>query len=141
MFNSLSEQVKERNKMIDTEKYSIDALRDRMPFRVPDGYFEDFTEDFMCHLPKKTASEAKVISFYDRIKPWLFLAAMFVGIIVLFKVFNKTSDISREANSGILSSIIVEIEETEDADFLEYIEELYGNKYAVTYVFDYYLID
>jgi len=127
--------------MIDTEKYRIDELRDRQPFRVPDRYFEDFTDDLMRRLPKKTVADTKVISFYDRIKPWLYMAAMFIGVIVLFKVFNKTSEISKDANTGILSAIKVDIDETEDDDFLEYIEELYGNKNAVTYVFDYYLID
>jgi len=126
---------------MDMEKYKIDELRDRQPFRVPDGYFENFTEDFMSRLPEKIASDAKVISFYDRIKPWLYVAAMFVGLIFLFNIFTKTSEITKEMNNGVLTAINVDLEETEDADFLDYIEDLYGDKYAVSYIFDYYLID
>ena len=122
------------------ENKSLDELRDRQPFRVPERYFEDFTADLMHRIPPKMTAETKVISFYDRIKPWLYLAAMFIGIIVLFNIFSKTSDSDKDVNKG-LSSVSVVLEEAEDADFLEYIEELYGDKYAMTYFFDYYLPD
>ena len=123
-----------------TEKNIADELRGRQPFRVPDGYFESFTGDFMRSLPKKAAPEARVISFYDRLKPWLYMAAMFAGIIVLFNVFHKTS-VNHIEEKPVLSSINVGIEEGDDAEFLEFFEELYVDKYAISYIIDDYLID
>jgi len=125
--------------MIETEKSFLDELRDRQPFRVPEGYFEGFTDDFMSRLPKKTAPEVKVISLYDRIKPWLYLAATFAGIIVLFNIFNKTSEIAMDDKSASTSIQVNGEEDVDDDEFLEFIMDLY----AVKTVHDYgdYLFD
>jgi hypothetical protein len=122
--------------MFDEGKNRIDELRDRQPFRVPEGYFEGFTDDFMRRLPQRKASETKVISLYDRIKPWLYIAAVFAGIIILFNIFTKTFDSNNEANKGFFLSAKAVLEENEDADFLEYLEELYVDKYAISFVMD-----
>ena len=126
--------------MINKGKNIEDELRGRQPFRVPDSYFEDFTSDFMSRLPEKTVSRVKVISFYDRVKPWLYMAAMFAGIIVLFNVFNKSSGISDEEKPA-LSSIFVHVDEGDDADFLDFFEEMYVDKYAISRIIDDYLIE
>ena len=116
-----------------------DELGSRQPFRVPDGYFEGFTDDFMRSLPKRVAPEAKMISFYDRIKPWLYMAAMFLGVIVLFNIFNKPSGISEKEKPAL--SIYVGVDEGDDNEFLDFFEELYVDKYALSYIIDDYLID
>ena len=113
-----------RIEMTDTEKNRIDELRDRQPFRVPEGYFEGFTEDFMCRLPKRIATETKVVSFYERVKPWLYMAAMFAGIIILFNVISKSSGTAKDT---VQSSIHVGLESEDDAEYLEYIEDMYAS--------------
>ena len=57
------------------------------PYKVPEGYFEQFHEQLMRRLPEATseaAPEAK-ITLMTRIKPLLYLAAMFVGIVFLMQ--------------------------------------------------------
>ena len=59
----------------------------KTPYKVPEGYFEQFHERLMSSLPEvtpETAPEAK-ITLMTRIKPLLYLAAMFVGIIFLMQ--------------------------------------------------------
>ena len=59
----------------------------KTPYKVPEGYFEHFHEQLMSRLPEVTpeaAPEAK-ITLMTRIKPLLYLAAMFVGIIFLMQ--------------------------------------------------------
>ena len=59
----------------------------KTPYKVPEGYFEQFHEQLMSRLPEATpeaAPEAK-ITLMTRIKPLLYLAAMFVGIIFLMQ--------------------------------------------------------
>ena len=112
--------------MFETEKNILDELRDRRPFRVPEGYFEGFTEDFMSRLPKKTAPEAKVITLYDRVKPWLYLAATFAGIIILFNIFNKSSESAKDDNT-VPTSVRATVEEVDDEDFFEFINDLYAD--------------
>jgi len=121
--------------MIETEKNIIDELRDRQPFRVPEGYFEGFTDDFMSRLPKKVTHETKVISLYDRAKPWLYLAAIFAGIIILFNIFNKSPEISKDETT-IVSSINVDIEEVDDDEFLDLFVDMYAMSHLDDYLFD-----
>ncbi len=59
----------------------------KTPYKVPEGYFEQFHEQLMSRLPEATpeaAPEAK-ITLMTRIKPLLYLAAMFVGIVFLMQ--------------------------------------------------------
>ena len=126
--------------MTEKGKNIIDELRDRQPFRVPERYFDDFTGDFLRSLPRKLTPEEKKISFYDRVKPWLYLAAMIVGIIVLFNIFHQTTETTVE-KKPVLSSINVDIEEEDDDEFFDYIKDQYADKYAFSYIFDDYLID
>lgn len=57
-------------------------------FRVPDGYFENLTSEVMSRLPEK---ETPVIikrepTKWERIKPWLYMTAMFVGAALIIRV-------------------------------------------------------
>lgn len=60
------------------------------PFKVPEGYFEDFTRNLMAQLPEKASLEEEQpepsITPWQRIKPLLYLAAMFIGMIVCVRV-------------------------------------------------------
>lgn len=62
------------------------------PFKVPEGYFEDFASNLMAQLPTKEEMtvEAELaeprITPWQRIKPWIYLAAMFIGTIVCVRV-------------------------------------------------------
>ena len=48
------------------------------PFTVPEGYFQDFSEKLMEQLPEKEVMPEPEIRMWDRIKPWVYMAAMFV---------------------------------------------------------------
>ncbi len=54
------------------------------PFTVPEGYFEHLTQTVMDRLPERrfTTPEPQHISMWQRVKPWIYLAAMFCGIMV-----------------------------------------------------------
>lgn len=64
------------------------------PFTVPEGYFEQFTEKLMGQLPDTTHNaeerDTPVISLWQRVKPWIYLAAMFSGVMFSAKVFLGT---------------------------------------------------
>lgn len=58
------------------------------PFRVPDHYFEDFTQELMNKLPEKEPMLAMPEpTLWQRVKPWIYMTAMFVGIMLSVKVF------------------------------------------------------
>ena len=62
----------------------------RNPFLVPDDYFRTFAQELMNNLPEKdsilTMSEP---TLWQRVKPWLYMTAMFVGIMLTVRIFVK----------------------------------------------------
>src|SRR5690554_3519388 len=50
------------------------------PFKVPENYFAQFNEDIINRLPEKEFYAPKQVPLWDKVKPWIYLAAMFVGM-------------------------------------------------------------
>lgn len=77
-----------------------DLLKDKYGkdtgFRVPDGYFKELESRILDNLPpQKVVPEKLSTSRWDRMKPYLYLAAMFCGIWLMMKVFHNVSDTGR----------------------------------------------
>lgn len=53
---------------------------------VPEGYFENFTDRMMAKIPQE---EPKVVelTWWQRVKPYTYLAAMFAGAWLLLNIF------------------------------------------------------
>lgn len=70
------------------------------PFSVPEGYFEDFTKQLMDRLPEQTISAPTEtrITTWQRIKPWLYMAAMFCGLMFGFNYITRNADSAANAN-------------------------------------------
>ena len=64
------------------------------PFTVPDGYFEGLTNRVMDNLPEKPVPEYKLkpLTRWDKAKPSVYLAAMFVGAAIIIKVLGYMRD-------------------------------------------------
>lgn len=57
------------------------------PFRVPDGYFENFASNLMERLPEKEKVErSRKATPWEKVRPLLYMAAMFVGAMLLIRV-------------------------------------------------------
>lgn len=57
-------------------------------FHVPEGYFENFTSEIMNRLPEKEKLTVgkKESTMWERVKPWAYMAAMFVGAALIIRV-------------------------------------------------------
>ena len=114
---------------------SLDELKGQNPFKVPKGYMEGLTEQIMAGIPDVSHVETKVISLRDRIRPWLYLAAAFAGLLILFKVFfNPASqDTDQQENTSsylqawILGDLLQDITD-DDLDYLEFLENQYFDR-------------
>lgn len=62
-------------------KNTLNEIGNRNPFEVPDNYFADFANQMDEKIGFK---KPKLIQL---MKPWLYMAAMFMGIFVLGNVF------------------------------------------------------
>lgn len=57
------------------------------PFNVPDGYFDNFSRELMNKLPEKEqVAYQENPTTWQRIKPWVYMAAMFCGLMFTVRV-------------------------------------------------------
>ncbi len=80
---------------------------------VPDGYFADFSKRMAANLPHQTWEDAptqRVIhrTTWQKIRPYVYLAAMFMGIWCMLKMFDMMHPTSRLdiADNPVLTSAI-----------------------------------
>ena len=122
---------------MNKKENTLDRLKGKQPFRVPDGYMEGLTNRIMESLPEPPVMEAESVSLVERIRPWLYLAAVFAGMGLFFKAIigvdsaredtlSDTLLVRSEVPSASLEAIESEATQ-EEADYLEYIEERYAN--------------
>mgnify|MGYP001368963277 FL=1 len=57
------------------------------PFTVPEGYFANFTEQLMDKLPEREIQPALQLTLWARVKPWVYMAAMFCGLMLSVRMF------------------------------------------------------
>ncbi len=116
----------------------LDDLKGKQPFRVPEGYMAGLTNQIMDRLPElPKEEEPQSVSLMDRIRPWLYLAAVFIGMGLFFRII---VDADKSVNQASVDSLLVQSEvseaaveaidadmSAEDADYLEYIEDQYND--------------
>lgn len=65
------------------------------PFRVPEGYFENFTSDLMSRLPEKEKTDIhREPTTWEKVRPWLYMAAMFIGAALIIRVASPGETVS-----------------------------------------------
>jgi len=96
------------------------------PFSVPDRYFEDFTQELMSKLPEKEPMLPIVEpTLWQRVKPWVYMAAMFCGIMLSVRIFvGKT----REDNFPITQT---DAEILPDEEWEIIVQRTFINDYAL----------
>ena len=50
-------------------------------FNVPEDYFKNLVPNIMEQLPEKEIEETPTIRLWNRVKPWMYMAAMFCGLL------------------------------------------------------------
>lgn len=62
------------------KKYNLSDVSNRKPFSVPDNYFEDFANQFESQITLKPVATIKLV------RPWMYMAAMFLGVFALSRI-------------------------------------------------------
>ncbi len=120
-------------KLMKEEDKLLKKLGTENPFRVPEGYFESFTSDLMSRLPEKEKTDVfREPTTWEKVRPWLYMAAMFVGAALIIRV----------ASTGEAVSEIRQQAAADDADVeLEYISTAIENTMMDDYSLYVYLTD
>ena len=70
------------------------------PFSIPENYFETFRSNLMSNLPDYPEKPAEQkVSVWHRIRPYVYLAAMFAGIWCMMKIFYHTGGMNTTGGS------------------------------------------
>lgn len=80
---------------------------------VPDGYFDDFAARMAASLPEreweKPAARVMPRSFWQKVRPYVYLAAMFMGVWCMMKMFDlmrpDTNGLSFDANPVLAAAV------------------------------------
>lgn len=73
------------------------------PFRVPDGYFENIVPEIMKQLPEAEVQESADITMWERVKPWVYMVAMFCGLMFGLRVMMMDSPALKDADDRNVS--------------------------------------
>lgn len=88
----------------------LDKIDRRDGLTVPDGYFADFASRMMRDLPDRAEIErpATVVaprSFWQRVRPYVYMAAMFAGVWCMLKMFMLMSGAGQELSIDKMPSL------------------------------------
>ena len=108
--------------------------RDTEPFRVPDGYFEGLTNRILSALPDDPPADAPqppTVSLMEKVKPLIYLAAAFLGMVLLFKGLSALRPADRTTEQPLYVQHATTTSPTvltdDEADFLDYLEAQYAD--------------
>lgn len=93
---------------------------------------EGLTANIMSQLPEREPEkEAKKVSLMDRVRPWLYMAAVFAGLGLFFKVLVGPEDKAAKTDSLLVKTevspaSVSALQAAEDEEYLEYLEEQYA---------------
>jgi hypothetical protein len=94
----------------------LEKIGNRSPFKTPEGYFEHLSERVMSQLPQRIEALPQPVGTWQRVQPWLYMAAMFCGIALMVNLFTRTAQPSDASGLHLSSSADIE-------DFYLYYEE------------------
>ncbi len=79
---------------MNEDKYLKDKFGNESPWLVPDDYFDNLPERIVASLPAEDPEPAVTfsdLSRWQKIKPYVYLAAMFAGIWLMVNMFTRVS--------------------------------------------------
>lgn len=86
----------------------LDEIGRKHGMKVPENYFADFAGKMADSLPEREIPLPEQPTLWLRVKPWIYMAAMFAGIWLMMKMFTgifsvekgETPDVEMTASAG-----------------------------------------
>jgi len=89
---------------MDKKKILLKDISKVEPFKTPEGYFENFTNGILSQLPDAVREDSRSVGMWHRMRPWIYMAAMFTGIALMIRLFvgvPGASGIKNYASQGL----------------------------------------
>ena len=108
---------------MNEDKNILDKVNRRSGMTTPENYFADFAEQMMQKLPEKEeAIITKPVTTWQRIRPFVYLVAMFAGIWCMVKMVDLISTGASLQTDQSAEQIVAEAI-TDESFFEEYCYE------------------
>jgi len=116
----------------------LDKINHRSGMTVPEGFFEDFARQMQAKIDEQPKPTANVLqpSAWQRVRPYVYLAAMFGGIWCMVKLFNlfgvPSTNLNIDENPVLASAIgneafVEEFIPIESIDEYSMMQEIYDS--------------
>ena len=121
---------------METKKTRLENIDKKVPFKVPENYFSQFNESLMANLPVKETPKVRKITIWEKSKPWVYMAAMFLGLFFTIQLLVKNSNTPQTASNTFQTeqNYWGDVKISED-DFFDYVETQFvdENYYDLVY--------
>ncbi len=130
-----------------------DKLKDKFGqdsgFKVPDGYFDEIFTKISDSLPERKIEKPMPLTMWQRVRPYVYLAAMFAGIWCMMKMFHMMTampDVSLDNPPQIVAEALAypenadelaSVENVNDYELVSEIAKKYSNFEEFEADFDY----
>lgn len=96
--------------MKNEESKILEKLGKNPGFKVPENYFNDFNTKLLESLPEVKITEAEKPTLWVRVRPFVYMAAMFAGVWLMMNVFNlgKSSATGEQRAAQISAGVAIE---------------------------------
>lgn len=131
--------------MKDNDSKTLQGLSRDDGMTVPEGYFADFAKRMEAMLPEQEWERAEETgrvmprTFWQKVRPYAYMAAMFAGVWCMMKTFNlmQSSSDSIPAMPATLAEAVSDDSfmsdyYISDMDETEFFDELYDNGFTPT---------
>ena len=98
--------------MKNNKNILIEEMSKELPFTVPENYFDQFALQIEEQIGFKKSISRKVF------KPWMYMAAMFIGVLIMGQVFYTVNKniVTRNAEN-YETYVLSQVDENSLADF------------------------
>jgi len=100
--------------MMDKKKILLKDIAKVDPFKTPEGYFENFTNGIMSQLPDVVQEDSISVNWWQRVRPWVYMAAMFAGMALMLRMLvgsPASHEIRNYAREGLQLSSAADIDD------------------------------
>lgn len=105
---------------MNEDKDILDKINRKSGMTVPDNYFADFAEKMMQQLPEKQEPIiAKPPTLWQRVRTYVYLAAMFAGIWCMVKMVNLMGSSTPGTPASFAQSEQILAQALEDETFID----------------------
>ena len=73
----------------------LDKIGREPGFKVPEGYFENFARQMAENLPDREFKKEPRPTRWMRLRPFVYMAAMFAGVWLMMQIFSDMKNASR----------------------------------------------